>query len=86
MVTITINGIPVQAQEGANVLTCALDNGIYIPHLCHHKDLSPLGSCRLCIVEVEGQPGVTPACTLKAKEGLSGLGQKGGKAGAEQGV
>ena len=71
MVTITINGFPVQVQEGANVLTCALDNGIYIPHLCHHKDLSPLGSCRLCIVEVEGQPGVTPACTLKAKEGLS---------------
>ena len=58
MVHITINGKVLEVEEGANVLDCALENGIYIPHLCHHKDLSPLGSCRMCIVEVEGQKGV----------------------------
>ena len=52
------------------MLECALDAGIYIPHLCHHKDLSPLGSCRMCVVEVEGQEGATTSCTLKAKDGM----------------
>ncbi len=70
MVHITINGTVLEVPEGANVLTAALENGIYIPHLCHHKDLNPLGSCRMCIVEVEGQKGVTTSCTLKAKEGM----------------
>ena len=70
MVHITINGKVLEVEEGANVLDCALENGIYIPHLCHHKDLSPLGSCRMCIVEVEGKTGVTTSCTLKAAEGL----------------
>lgn len=70
MVHITINGAVLEVEEGANVLDAALENGIYIPHLCHHKDLNPLGSCRMCIVEVEGQKGVTASCTLKAVEGL----------------
>lgn len=52
------------------MLDCALENGIYIPHLCNHKDLNPLGSCRMCIVEVEGQDSVTTSCTLKAKDGM----------------
>lgn len=69
MVTITIDGKKLEVPEGKNVLECALDAGIYIPHLCHHKDLSPIGSCRMCVVEVEGQ-GVKPSCMLKAEEGL----------------
>ncbi len=70
MGVITIDGIRLEVEDGKNVLECALENGIYIPHLCHHKDLNPLGSCRMCIVEVEGHEGVTPACTLKAKDGM----------------
>lgn len=70
MVNIIIDGTALTVPEGKRVLDCALDAGIYIPHLCHHKDLSPLGSCRMCIVEVDGKPGVVTACTLKAKEGL----------------
>ncbi|MCF0127455.1 MAG: (2Fe-2S)-binding protein, partial [Pseudobutyrivibrio sp.] len=69
-VNITIDGVKLSVPEGMNVLDAALENGIYIPHLCHHKDLNPLGSCRMCIVEVEGQEGVTTSCTLKATEGL----------------
>ena len=45
MAVITIDGIKLDVPENKNVLDCALENGIYIPHLCHHKDLSPLGSC-----------------------------------------
>ena len=70
-VTIRIDGRPIQTEEGVSVLTAALQNGIYIPHLCHHEDLPELGSCRLCIVSVDGREGITPACELKAEEGLS---------------
>lgn len=71
MAVITIDGTQLEVPDNKNVLDCALDAGIYIPHLCHHKDLSPLGSCRMCVVEVEGSEGVVTSCTLKAKEGLS---------------
>ncbi len=70
MVQIIIDGTVLEVEEGKNVLECALENGIYIPHLCHHKDLNPLGSCRMCIVEVKGGHEIIPSCTLKAKEGL----------------
>lgn len=70
MAVITIDGRQLEVPENKNVLECALEAGIYIPHLCHHKDLSPLGSCRMCVVEVEGESQVTTACTLKAKDGL----------------
>ena len=57
--------------EGMNLLEAALQNGIYIPHLCHHPDLPDLGSCRLCIVEAEeGMEGVQPSCKLKASQGM----------------
>ena len=66
MAVITIDGIRLEVPDGKNVLECALDAGIYIPHLCHHKDLSPLGSCRMCIVEVEGEDKPVPSCKLQA--------------------
>ena len=69
-VAIEIDGKRVQAEPGMNVLEAALRNGIYIPHLCHHPDLPDIGSCRLCIVEVEGEEGVQPACKLTVKEGM----------------
>lgn len=71
MAVITIDGKKLEVPDNKNVLECALDAGIYIPHLCHHKDLSPLGSCRMCVVKVEGQEGVTTSCTLKAKDGMN---------------
>jgi len=70
MVNITVDGTRLSVPEGKSVLECALQAGIYIPHLCHHPDLPENGSCRLCIAEVEGQEGVTTTCTLRAKEGL----------------
>lgn len=69
-VTIQIDGKTLQVEKGMNVLEAALTNGIYIPHLCHHPDLPDIGSCRLCIVEVEGREGVCPSCKLEAEEGM----------------
>lgn len=67
---ITIDGKKLDVPEGQCVLESALKNGIYVPHLCHHPDLPENESCRLCIVEVEGQDGVVPSCSLIPKEGM----------------
>ena len=70
MASITIDGKTVSAAEESCVLEAALQNGIYIPHLCHHTDLPELGSCRLCIVECEGMEEPTPSCMLQVKDGM----------------
>lgn len=70
MAVITIDGMRLEVPDNKNVLECALEAGIYIPHLCHHPDLPENGSCRMCIVEVEGMKGTTPSCMLRAKDGM----------------
>jgi ferredoxin len=47
-----------------------LQAGIYIPHLCHHSDLHPIGACRLCVVEIEGMEGLHTSCTTPASHGM----------------
>ena len=69
-VNITIDGKAIVADETKTVLEAALDNGIYIPHLCHHDDLHPNGGCRLCVVKQEGVDGVITSCSTKVKEGM----------------
>lgn len=71
MAVITINGKRMEVPDGRNVLDCALDAGIYIPHLCHHPDLKPLGSCRMCLVEVNGKETPVTSCNLKAENGMN---------------
>ena len=51
--TLTIDGQKIQTWQGATILETALENKIYIPHLCHHPDLKPEGSCRVCLVELD---------------------------------
>jgi len=70
MVNLTIDGKNIQAEEGANLLQVALDNGIEIPFLCYHKKLSPTGACRMCVVKIEGQRGLVMACTVKVADGM----------------
>ena len=70
MVNITVNGIKLTVPEDKNVLECALDAGIYIPHLCHHPNLKDIGACRMCVVEVEGEEDIMSSCTLYPKEGM----------------
>ncbi len=69
-VHLTINDRPVEAQPGQSVLDLARAHGLTIPTLCHHPDLSPTGSCRLCLVEVDGWRGPASACTLAPAEGM----------------
>jgi formate dehydrogenase alpha subunit len=59
--------------EGVTVHRAAELNGVYIPSLCSHKDLSPFGGCRLCMVEVEGMRGYPLSCNMLATEGMKVL-------------
>jgi len=72
MVTITVDGATIQAPEGAIVLEVALEAGICIPNLCHMPGITPIGACRVCIVEVvDGERRtMTASCTLEAKDGM----------------
>ncbi|MEO0198199.1 MAG: formate dehydrogenase subunit alpha [candidate division WOR-3 bacterium] len=70
MVKILIDGKEITAPKGENILKIARENGINIPGLCFCDKLSPSGLCRLCVVKVEGRPGMVPACLLTAQEGL----------------
>jgi formate dehydrogenase alpha subunit len=66
----TIDGRAVDVRAGQTVLEAARDAGITIPTLCYHRDLSVDGSCRLCVVEVEGLRGQAAACALPVSEGI----------------
>ena len=70
MLHFTINGKTVAVPEGTTILEAARENGIDIPSLCYLKDVNDLGSCRLCMVEVEGCARLLPACRTKASEGM----------------
>ena len=67
---LTINGQIVNAREGMTVLQVARENGIHIPTLCYLEGVNDIGSCRLCIVEIEGTDVLHPSCVLKAAEGM----------------
>ncbi len=70
MVQITINGKQIEAPEGTTVLRAAQMAGIHIPTLCDHKELSPYGGCRLCIVDVEKWRAPMASCTLPVSNGM----------------
>jgi formate dehydrogenase major subunit/NADH-quinone oxidoreductase subunit G len=70
-VSLIIDGKEVKASQGEKVLWAALDNGIYIPHLCAHREtLAPDASCRLCWVEIEGKSQPVTACTQTVEPGM----------------
>ncbi len=70
MIRVRIDGRDIGTQKGKSILQASLEGGIYIPHLCHHSDLSPIGACRLCVVEVDGIEGLPPSCTTPAADGM----------------
>ena len=71
MVDLTIDGKEVQVKEGTTILEAAKSAGIRIPTLCYHERMNPIGSCRMCVVEIEGVPNLMTACTTPASEGIS---------------
>ena len=66
---ILINGHEVPARSGESVLTAAQRAGVEIPTLCHDERLAAVGACRMCLVEVEGERRLQPACTWAAAPG-----------------
>jgi [NiFe] hydrogenase diaphorase moiety small subunit len=67
--TFTLDGRPIPFEEGETIMDAALAAGVYIPHLCHHPEFKPHGSCKLCTVDIGGRLGA--ACTNRAFEGVA---------------
>ncbi|MFO8132688.1 MAG: 2Fe-2S iron-sulfur cluster-binding protein, partial [Thermoplasmatota archaeon] len=70
MVSLTIDGQPVEGGEGDTILDAAEEADIYIPTLCNHPDLPAFGGCRMCLVKVEGMGSYVPACSTPVRDGM----------------
>ena len=69
-VTLTIDGEQVTVPKGTSVMAAASSMGTKIPRLCATDSLEPFGSCRLCLVEIEGRRGTPASCTTPADDGM----------------
>jgi len=69
-VTLTIDGHEVTVPEGTSIMRAAMDAGIKVPKLCATDSLNAFGSCRLCLVEIEGRAGTPASCTTLVAPGL----------------
>ena len=73
--TLTVDGVEVAVPAGASLLEAVRAAGAELPTLCHLEGLTPVGACRLCLVELEGNPRLQPACATAAGEGMAVLTQ-----------
>ncbi len=70
MINLNINGKAVQAPDGSTIIEAAKYNNILIPNLCYLENTHAIGSCRICVVEVEGAKTLQASCITKAQEGM----------------
>ncbi|MGU3492614.1 formate dehydrogenase subunit alpha [Xanthobacteraceae bacterium A53D] len=70
LVTLTIDGMKVQVPEGTSIMRAAMEVGNQIPKLCATDMLDAFGSCRLCLIEIEGRNGTPASCTTPVAEGI----------------
>ncbi|HUA19708.1 MAG TPA: 2Fe-2S iron-sulfur cluster-binding protein, partial [Bryobacteraceae bacterium] len=70
MVTLEIDGQPVTVPAGTSVMRAAVEAGVQVPKLCATDSMEAFGSCRLCLVEVEGRRGTPASCTTLAEPGM----------------
>ncbi|MBM3317553.1 MAG: iron hydrogenase small subunit [Candidatus Eisenbacteria bacterium] len=70
MMTIEANGQTIKAKKGETILQALTRAGIRVPTLCYIDGLLPSGSCRMCVVEVEGMPSLVPSCSYPVAEGM----------------
>ncbi len=70
MLNVTIDGRALSAREGQTILEVAREVGIHIPTLCYLKERSAIGSCRVCVVDVEGEGAPVPACSTPVVDGM----------------
>ncbi|MFF1679828.1 formate dehydrogenase subunit alpha [Streptomyces sp. NPDC058256] len=69
-VSVEVDGMPVTVPEGTSVMRAAAQAGIDIPKLCATDSLEPFGSCRLCVVEIDGRRGTPASCTTPCADGM----------------
>jgi formate dehydrogenase major subunit len=69
-ITLTIDGTVCKGVQGDTILDVARKNGATIPTLCFLEGLTPIGACRMCVVQVEGNPKMLTACTSPAADGM----------------
>lgn len=70
MITVTIDGNKIEAAKGMTILEAARENGISIPTLCYLKGINDIGSCRICMVEIEGYDNLFASCKTKVQEDM----------------
>ncbi|MGR3498495.1 MAG: formate dehydrogenase subunit alpha [Limimaricola soesokkakensis] len=70
MVTLSIDGFEVTVPEGTSVMRASAELGIQVPKLCASDNMAAFGSCRLCVVEIEGRRGTPASCTTPVAEGM----------------
>src|SRR5579862_2326322 len=70
LVTLEIDGKPVTVPRGTSVMRAAVEAGVQVPKLCATDNMEAFGSCRLCLVEVEGRRGTPASCTTLAEPGM----------------
>ncbi len=68
-VTLTIDGRSVTVPEGTSIMRAAMETGIEIPKLCATDSIKAFGSCRLCVIEIEGRGGTPASCTTPVYDG-----------------
>lgn len=73
MVTLTIDGKKIGVREGTTILDAAKTLGINIPTLCYYKNINEIGACRVCVVEVVGNPRLVASCNTPVSEGMEVL-------------
>ncbi len=69
-IAVTVDGVEVEARAGETVLDVARRAGADVPTLCHDDRVDPMGSCRMCLVEIEGQRRLQPSCAFPAADGM----------------
>ncbi|CAM8397636.1 COG3383 Uncharacterized anaerobic dehydrogenase [Candidatus Methylopumilus universalis] len=69
-IQLTIDGVSVSVPEGTSIMYAASISGVTVPKLCATDNLEPFGSCRLCLVEIEGRRGYPASCTTPVAEGI----------------
>jgi NADH dehydrogenase/NADH:ubiquinone oxidoreductase subunit G len=71
MIRIAVDDTPLEVAEGTNLLAACLAAGIYIPNLCYMTGSpEPFAGCRLCFVEIQGEPAPVTACTVTVADGM----------------
>ncbi|WP_374306037.1 formate dehydrogenase subunit alpha [Methylocella sp.] len=70
MVTLSIDGVEISVPEGTSIMRAAMEMGTEIPKLCATDSIEAFGSCRLCLVEIEGRNGTPASCTTPVAPGI----------------